>query len=68
MLQYSGVKDGWTHSYQVDLRTRNAELLPDLLIPVGENPTRYESDYSLYVPGSPKSTIYVMGMNYEKTM
>lgn len=48
-------------SYQIDLRTANAELTPDFLFPVKEYLVDPESRIQNYVPLSPNTDIWVVG-------
>ncbi|XP_067938571.1 CD109 antigen-like [Watersipora subatra] len=61
-VTHSGVPDITNiTSYQVDLRTTNSEKLPDLHIPVDEEPQLQEERILRYIPGSAQSTISVIG-------
>ena len=62
LFQHDGIPDANITSYQVDLRVANSERLPDLWISVPEEAQIYEQPGYAYVPGSPKSYIYVIGL------
>ncbi|XP_067941196.1 CD109 antigen-like [Watersipora subatra] len=58
---HDGIPDANITSYQVDLRTRNAERLPDLYISVEEFAEIFEQGGTTHVAGSAKSVISVIG-------
>lgn len=60
-VQHYGVPEHYVTSYQVDLRRTNSEVLPNLYIPINESLIQAERSRQNYVPGSPKSRVFVQG-------
>ena len=61
LLLHYGVKEHYITNIQVDLTIANSEKLPDLYIPVKEAIVDPETRLQNYVPGSPRTRIFVIG-------
>lgn len=62
--QHDGIQDRNITNYQVDLRQANSERLPDLFITVEESHIAPEQRLEVYVEGSAKSYVNVIGQLY----
>ncbi|XP_067928326.1 CD109 antigen-like [Watersipora subatra] len=60
-VDHYGVPEHYITSKQVDLTIANSERLPDMLLPVDEVVVDPEQRIQNYVPGSPKTRIFVLG-------
>ena len=56
-----GVINFYHTPYLIDLVNQGAAVLPDLQIPVPERFIRPEANYHLFVPGSPKAIVSIIG-------